>query len=359
MQVIIVSPSLDPTQNVSGISAVTQFIIDNNNQVEYIHFELGRKDNERGGWHRIPSIYRKLKEWRLLLKQYPDALIHYNFPLSKPSILRDPMFIRIARKMGRKMLIHIHGGIFLTSPHVPGYLNRILKWVFQGDEPFVVLSEGEKESLQSRYSCKDVHVLPNCIDLTDAKEYVRSYPPSLPIRLGYIGRIAKTKGMTELLEACKVMKERNVPFVLEIAGKEEIENEYLPLFKKGLGDNFVYTGVVSGQEKAEFLKRLDVFVLPTYFEGLPISLLECMSYGCVSMATPVGAIPTVMIGNVNGLFVPLHDASSIVSGVEALLNDEPLYERLSLAARQTVFDKFSPSKYVEELNMIYDRLCVR
>ncbi len=46
MKYIIVSPSLDPTQNVSGISAVTQFIIENNKSIKYIHFELGKKDNE-------------------------------------------------------------------------------------------------------------------------------------------------------------------------------------------------------------------------------------------------------------------------------------------------------------------------
>ena len=49
MQIIIVSPSLDPTKNVSGVSSVTRFIIENNTSHNYVHFELGRKDGEKGG----------------------------------------------------------------------------------------------------------------------------------------------------------------------------------------------------------------------------------------------------------------------------------------------------------------------
>jgi len=98
MKYIIVSPSLDPTQNVSGISAVTQFIIENNKSIKYIHFELGKKDNEKGGINRIYTILKNIISWNKLLNNNPDAYIHYNFPLSKSSILRDPIFMWIARK---------------------------------------------------------------------------------------------------------------------------------------------------------------------------------------------------------------------------------------------------------------------
>lgn len=81
-----------------------------------------------------------------MLALHPDAIVHYNFPLSKASLLRDPWFMRYAWKNGRKMVVHVHGGLFLTAPHIPGILMRIMKWVFGQDLPFIVLSDMERIS---------------------------------------------------------------------------------------------------------------------------------------------------------------------------------------------------------------------
>ena len=92
MRIIITSPSLDPTTNVSGLSAVTRFIIENNPHQDYVHFELGRKDGEKGGIHRVNSVIRRFKDWKRLLKTYPDAIVHYNFPLDKLGITRHTVY---------------------------------------------------------------------------------------------------------------------------------------------------------------------------------------------------------------------------------------------------------------------------
>lgn len=94
MKVIINSPSLDPNVNVSGISAVTQFIISNNKNVDYIHFEVGRKDAEsQGALSRITRILSNKKEWKELLQENKNAVVHYNIPLMKAAIIRDYMLI--------------------------------------------------------------------------------------------------------------------------------------------------------------------------------------------------------------------------------------------------------------------------
>lgn len=355
MQAIITSPSLDPTQNVSGVSSVTQFIIDNNGAVDYVHFELGRKDKEKGGWRRIPAILSKLKEWRKVLEQYPDAIIHYNFPLSAPSILRDPLFMLAARRRKRKTVIHVHGGVFLTSPSTPWLLERILRWVFQGNDPIIVLSEREKNALQSRFHCNNIHVLPNCIDLSEAMKFKRQVPTS-SIEMGYLGRIAESKGMTELLEACKELKRQNVPFHLHIAGKEENEGRFLPEFTNALGDNFVYEGIVSGVRKIDFLQKIDTFVLPSYFEGLPISLLEAMSFGSVPITTMVGSIPSIVEDGQNGMAIASHSVPAIVEAVKRLAMDTKKRQALSTMAQHTIFSRFSPKEYTATLNGIYHQL---
>ena len=354
MDVIIVSPSLDPTKNVSGLSSVTRFIIENNPYHNYIHFELGRKDDEKGGIYRVGSIIRGFRAWKQLLRMHPDAIVHYNFPLEKPSIMRDTPFMHAALKNGNKMVIHIHGGDYLTSESIPFPFRQILKHVFSWNVPFITLSETEAEVLKKRFHAKHVNSLPNCIDLKDAQTFERKYKDdSTPLTLGYLGRIAKTKGMDYLLQACCILKERHIPFCLKIAGAEEVEGQYLPQFSKVLGNQFVYSGIVSGESKKAFLQSLDVLVMPTLYEGLPISLLECMSYGAVPIITPVGSIPTIVTDQQNGRFIKVKDTQSIVDAITYLHTHRNKLEQMSKSSRKYICEHFNSDYYIDKLNNIY------
>lgn len=357
MQVIIVSPSLNSTKNVSGVSSVTKFIIDNNLSHDYVHFELGRKDDERGGIFRIGSLIQSFQDWENLLKKFPDAVIHYNFPMDKPGILRDTPFMSAALKNGNRMVVHIHGGVFMSADNIPWPFRRILKHVFSWQVPFIVLSENEADSLRKRFHARQVVSLPNCIELRAAKAFERKYKDdSSPLTLGYLGRIAQTKGMDFLLQACRLLKERNIPFRLQIAGSEEVEGQYLPQFKQILGSQFEYCGIVSGETKDFFLRNLDVLVMPTFFEGLPMSLLECMSYGVVPVITPVGSVPTVVTDHQNGLFIKVKDAESIFDAITYLHSHRDELRQMSMSARTCIFENFNPEAYINKLNSLYDSL---
>ena len=93
--------------------------------------------------------------------------------------------------------------------------------------------------------------------------------------------------------------------------------------------------------------------MPTYFEGLPMSLLECMSYGIVPVITPVGSIPEVVVDGSNGLFIKVKDTDSIVEAIRKINSDRNLLNRLSVNARNTIFSKFSTQQYISQLNRIY------
>lgn len=382
LEIIITAPSLDPTQNVSGVSSVVQFIINNNDQCGYHHFLLGKSDKETGVCNRLTRILRSFKEWRKSLSNSPlkgrELIIHYSFPLSAASIIRDPLFMFYALRKKYRMVVHVHGGLFLTAPKIPFVLNRILKWVFSWDVLFIVLSEKEKKILQERFGAKKVEVLPNCPSLpkVGVKSEERRVKNSRPLVLGYLGRIEPNKGMTELLKACQQLKKEGVKFKLRFAGKEQVEGEYLPVYRQWLNNNenekfFEYVGLVSGESKDAFLRSLDVFVMPTYFEGLPMSLLECMAYGVVPVVTPVGSIPEVVKDNdelqisnyegsntndANGVFVKVKDVDSIVEAVKFLDAHRDILSRLSENAHKTILEYFSASKYVEKLNNIYKSL---
>lgn len=354
MKVIINSPSLDPKVNVSGISSVTQFIISNSKEVEYIHFEVGKRDAESGDiLNRLQRIWHNRLEWTRLLHLHPDAVIHYNMPLMGAAVIRDYLLLQVAHKLGNPIVLHVHGGNYMKNRQRPWLIQRLTGTVLSWAKHIIVLSEEEKQIVEEDFNVDNVHSLPNCIDLTEAREYKRKFEAEHPLSILYLGRIEKNKGIDYILEAVKKLKADKVPFTLHFAGKEETLGKYIPQFKSELGESFIYHGVVFGKVKSDLLKQCDVFLLPSFYEGLPMSLLETMSYGMVPVVTPVGSIPTVVSGNVNGLYVGLRNSDNIVNAIKDLDHDRIQLTKLSCDAQQTIFDRFDDAKYLMSLNTLY------
>ena len=354
MKVIINSPSLDHKVNVSGISSVTQFIISNNKEVDYIHFEVGRKDAEsQGTLSRVTRILRNKKEWKELLIQHKDAIVHYNFPLMKAAIVRDYMLIKVAHNLGMPIVLHIHGGNYIKERNRPWYIKRLLNKIFSWGKSVIVLGEEEKAILEEDFNLKNVISLPNCINLTEATKFNRNIARKEILDILYLGRIEPNKGIDYILDACKILKKEGVKFHLHFAGKEEIEGQYIAKFKEAFGDNFTYHGIVSGTDKTELLKKCDIFLLPSFYEGLPMSLLETMSFGQVPVVTPVGSIPTIVTDKINGIFIGVKKSNDIVNAITKLANNKTLMQDLSSKAQNEIFEKFDDNVYINILNSLY------
>ena len=355
MRVVIVAPSLDTSNNVSGVSSVTRFIIENNSGHHYQNFQQGKTDNEGGGLRRIIRVLKSYKEWKKLLATIPDALIHYNYPLDTPSIVRDYFFIRYAYKHNRKIVIHLHGGLYLFKDNKPWIIDQFLKTVFSYDVPLIVLSDKEKMHICKVYHRDNVYSLPNCIDTTVAKKFLRQENKN-KLRLLYLGRIEQNKGIDYVLDALKVLDGQGVNFVFRMAGKEDVDGAYIGRFKETLRDKFEYCGVVSGKSKDDLLKDSDVFVMPSFYEGLPMALLECMSFGVVPVVTDVGSIGEYVKDGQNGLMVKVKDTETVVKAISVLDKDRTLLWSLSVNARNTIFTRLKPEVYVDQLNEIYENV---
>lgn len=354
MKVIINSPSLDPKVNVSGISAVTKFIISNNKEVDYIHFEVGRKDAEsQGTFSRITRILRNKKEWKQLLKENKDAVIHYNIPLMKAAIVRDYMLIKVAHNLGMPIMLHIHGGNYIKERNRPWYIKKLLNKIFALAKSVIVLGEEEKSILEEDFKLGNVVSLPNCIDLSAARKFNRNIERKDTLDILYIGRIEPNKGIDYTFEACKALKNEGVKFHLNFAGKEEIEGQYIPKFKEEFGEHFTFHGIVSGEKKTDVLKKCDIFLLPSFYEGLPMSLLETMSFGQIPVVTPVGSIPTVVTDKTNGIYIRVKNSEDIVNAITELDKNRTLLQKISSEVKETIFKKFNDKKYIEQLNKLY------
>lgn len=236
----------------------------------------------------------------------------------------------------------------------PAWMLLLWKMSFTGRNPLIVMSSDEERILQERIGKKRIYTLPNCINLDDAARYERIYTNDPVLRLLFLGRISIDKGIEFIYRALKNLKLRNAKFTFVMAGRGPDEEVYKRKFSDLLGNDFEFTGVVTGSSKTAVFKKCDVFVLPSFYEGLPMALLESMSFGLVPVITNVGSISNVVTDGINGLFVRTRSASDIEYALDKLGNDIKLRNELSRNAKQSIFRNFNPVSYVEKLNEIYN-----
>lgn len=355
MQIVITSPSLETDHNVSGISALTRFIIHNAPENQYIHFVLGKRDAERRDFAWLLKILGVYPKWcRLIMRD--DTWIHLNLPLSVASILRDAPLIIIARLFRKRMIIHLHGGEYLMRRPMPVWMKLLLRLILSGNNPKIVLSELEGEALKDKLGIDKINVLPNCIDTTDAANFMRNYDKREPVSLLFLGRIVKDKGLDFIVEALDRLQRKGVRFTFAMAGSGPAEGEYVAKFRSLLGSSFKFLGVVSGWVKTELLKASDVFLLPSLYEGLPMALLECMSFGVVPVTTDVGSIGTVVANNRNGIILcrePSSLANELALAIERLSANPSYLKSLSINAHEHIIGNFNPAVYMNSLNELY------
>jgi glycosyltransferase involved in cell wall biosynthesis len=160
----------------------------------------------------------------------------------------------------KKILIHVHGGDYLEQNQPPKWAAFLLKLIFSGKKPKIVLSQFEKELVIKRYNAKNVHVVPNCIDLNEAIALERIKNYELPLKLIFIGRIDRNKGLDYIYQALSILKEEgNSSFRFIIAGSGPDKEEFVNKFTNLLGTSFEYKGVVSGQGKNRNCYKIAIF----------------------------------------------------------------------------------------------------
>ncbi|HEX2921525.1 MAG TPA: glycosyltransferase family 4 protein [Bacteroidales bacterium] len=352
--ILITSPSLNPNENVSGISSVTRFIIDRNKGKQYCHFILGKRDNQNRGIGWLLHLAIAYLKWIKLNSTEKNILIHFNLSLTKPSVMRDCPLIIISRIFHRRIVIHLHGGEYLLHKNPPAIVKFFLRAVFREDIPKIVLSPLEAKNLQKKFNTNNTWVLPNCPDLTDSEGFNRPPCFDTSLTLLFIGRISKDKGLDYILQALLSLKSRGVKFRFVMAGAGQDEKKYVFQFRENLGNMFEFKGVVTGQEKSCLLRKCNVFLLPSLFEGLPMSLIESMSYGLVPVTTDAGSMKYVISDGKTGIIVKMHSSEDIAAAVEKLSTDHAALNAISRNAREYIFRTFDPETYINSLNEIYN-----
>jgi 1,2-diacylglycerol 3-alpha-glucosyltransferase len=170
-------------------------------------------------------------------------------------------------------------------------------------------------------------------------------------RVGYFGRLSVEKNLKVLISAFRLIKNKKSNVMLCIAGDGPIRNE-LEEYAKGI-EGIVFLGRLSQPELESFIEKLDIFVLPSFFEVSPRAVIEAMSRKVPVVTTPVGELPQVFEPGKHCMFVKIDDPVDTAEKIILLMEDRQLAEKIAEAGRKLVEERYDIKKVILEYLKIY------
>lgn len=172
----------------------------------------------------------------------------------------------------------------------------------------------------------------------------------------FLGFITELKGCFDLPGIVNnVAKEiPDVQFIIGGEGKKEQVIEQLERLK--VSEKVIFPGWVSGDKKDSLFKKSTMFLLPSYTEAMPMSILEAMGYGLPIVSTNVGGIPQLVKRGVNGYLYEPGDIEGIAKGIIEILRDKEKCIMMGMNSQKMVEEKYSLEKHIDELKRIYGEI---
>jgi glycosyltransferase involved in cell wall biosynthesis len=194
------------------------------------------------------------------------------------------------------------------------------------------------------------------VDLPAAKSEL-GLDPKYPV-IGYVGRLSRQKGIELLVQAGRHVVGRHHDVRFLVVGEGELEGEVRQMVSAhGLDGHVLMTGFRTDIPRV--MEALDVFVLPSRYEGLPYTLMEAMAAGRAVVATDVGGNRDLIHHGKTGLLVPPSDADALADGLTGLLELPKDRERLGKAAWEVAHSRPTPEQMTHQVFVLYQKLLGR
>jgi glycosyltransferase involved in cell wall biosynthesis len=347
---------------VSGVSTHLNLLLASRlvDEFSLVHFQVGSEGRDEGACGRLLRLLVSPFSLALAILARGAAIVHLNTSLNARAYWRDLAYLVIARLCGARVLYQVHGGALPQqfcgrSRVVAAFLRATLRM----PDAIVVLAQSELDAYRRFVPGQQVLACPNGIDCADYAKFARLRSDAAsPLKLVFVGRLAKEKGLYEALQGLKLAQERGARARIVLAGSGPEEARLRQFAEElGLTEDVSFIGPAFGDNKIRLLSDADALILASYSEGLPYALLEGMAAGAPAITTRVGAIPDVVTDGVDGLFVPCGDPGAIARAIGRLAADRDLLARMSAACRRRIAGRYSLQRLCGELRRLYSEIC--
>lgn len=251
----------------------------------------------------------------------------------------------------KKVIYHIHGANYKLFSNNANVLTKyLLRDMIQNVDMVVCLSQSWRDYFTKKYRINKIRIINNIVPYPSLKEKRKCNAPI--VKFLFLGRIGDRKGVFDLLQI--IAKERNYlrgKFHLTIGGDGEVVKLNKIIQENNIFEFVEFVGWVDFKNKEYLLKNSDVFILPSYNEGLPISILEAMSYDLPIISTLVGGIPEIIKGN--GFVVEPGNFKDIFESIKKMI--EGNREEFSAASKELI-KYYYPEFVLCQLKEMYNEI---
>lgn len=282
------------------------------------------------------------------------CVAHINIT-GRGSTIRKLILLTICRALGLRYVLHLHDYDYAAYYRSRGtFLKKLIATMFRRAAAVIVLGRRDLEVISELFQLSEdrMTVLHNAVP-DPFPDLDRRPVPGQPCQLLFLGHLGTRKGVPDLLKALASPAVRHLRWRATLAGSGPIE-EYRNLAKDlGILDSLSFPGWLDQRRTNELCSNADVLVLPSYAEGLSMSVLEGLSHGLAVITTPVGAHSEVIKPEVSGILVPPGDIAALAETLVRVIEDESLRIRLARGARARFLKKFDVRRYAARLEQLH------
>ncbi|MBO6028582.1 MAG: glycosyltransferase family 4 protein [Bacteroidales bacterium] len=303
---------------------------------------------------KVRAVFRLLSQVRHTVREWKPDLVYITPSSTMPGLLKDALTTYTVRRKGCKTILHFHNkGVSARKDHfVDDWLYRML---FQ-DASVILLSRLLYPDIRKYVPEERVSYCPNGVSVPAVIH--RTGDPS---RILFLSNMIRSKGVSVLVDACRLLRERGIPFRCSLVGA--LSADYpgdslaVEIREKGLEGCVVYEGPRYGDEKWKAFSEADVFAFPTFYpdECFPLAVLEAMGAGLPVVTTTEGALPDIIRDGKDGFICPKQDPVSLADALARLLSDPGLRTRMGEIGRTRYEACFTMDRFERNIVDILER----
>lgn len=342
---------------IHGASVVGQYIrdsklINDSFDCHYINITTAKnlEDIGKADMRKYGVFFRKVFRVMSEIRRLKPEIIYMTPCTTGGPFYKDHLMLSIAKSWAAmvsshsRVVIHLHNKGVQTMQEDWRY--NVMYRDYFSRLKVILLGESLYHDVCKYVKREDVLICPNGIP-DNNPDPERPHDNKVP-RILWLSHIMLTKGVIEFLDALRILKDRGVVFAADLIGgitgeitQAEFEDE---IELRGLSDIVEYQGNKFGKKKDVFLRRSDIFVLPSYTEAFPLTILEAMQFGLPVVASNVGGISSQVEDGVNGFLLggetPIMkntfrpDPEEMASKLELLLRDSELRSKMGQEGRK-------------------------
>lgn len=307
------------------------------------------------------TVLRYVFIWR------PNLCYYTPTSVNAFGLYRDIIVVKVLRLCGQRVILHLHNKGVKMAVDRSQFVGCAYKQLYRGNK-VILLAKELYDDVFGFVKPDDIYYLPNGIPQTlsdeafdDVVDQRMKSIDEKKIRFLFLSNMMSEKGIWDLLDACKILKDRDLSFECHYVGNwgkdTTIESFGEGISSRELNDYIFVHGPKYGVDKSAFFCDSDIFVFPTYYHGetFGLVLVEAMEYGLPCISTFEGGVPSVVDNGKTGLLIESKSPELLADKMAYLASN--LSERCELGAngRRRFLDNFTSIHFESRLKEIFNK----